>query len=180
MTDLPIKCTIEQLKNWLTALQTDRPIKWLTYQSNVWLNNWTTDCLSVWLANWLTDWLTGWLTDQMTDRLTDQLFIWLTLFSKIRECVTAVNALNKDLLLICNWCCFFSTFKSGQNNYLPNSPTSKYLLLGEILPSIMSSAKDLGVVLDQQPTLYDHVLKTTILCVKPHTNTFLTVNNWRQ
>ena len=55
---------------------------------------------------------------------------------KMRDCPTDVNDLNSDLLLIRNWC--FNNFlllnpdktklvSLETDNYLPNSPTSKYL-----------------------------------------------------
>ena len=91
----------------------------------------------------------------------------------MRDCPTAMNDLNSDLLLIRN-CCF--------NNFLLLNPDKTKLmvfgsrqllaklsdfnisLLGKD-PALASSAKDLGIVLDLQLTTDDHVLNTTSSCM---------------
>jgi len=91
----------------------------------------------------------------------------------MRDCPTAMNDLNSDLLFIRNWC--FNNFLLlnpdktklivfGSRQLLAKLPYLKISLLGKDL-AIASSAKDLGVVLDPQLTFDDHVLKTTSSCM---------------
>ena len=108
----------------------------------------------------------------------------------MRDCPTAMNDLNNDLLLMCNWC--FNNFLLlnpdktklivfGSQQLLAKLPDLKISLLGKDL-ALASSAKDLGVVLDPQLTFYDHVLILHLACQPSHKsvglNKLLAVTNW--
>ena len=91
----------------------------------------------------------------------------------MRDCPTAMNDLNGDLLLIRN-CCFNNflllnpdktkLMAFGSRQLLAKLPDFKISLLGKD-PAVASSAKNLGVVLDLQLTTDDHVLNTTSSCM---------------
>ena len=112
----------------------------------------------------------------------------------MRNCPTAMNDLNNDLLLIHNWC--FKNFLLlnpnktklivfGTKQLLAKLPNFKISLLGNDL-NLASSAKDLGVLLDSQLIFDDHVLEMASPCVSSLSqisrikNMFLIVTNMSQ
>ena len=85
----------------------------------------------------------------------------------------AVIDLNDDLLLIRNWCfdnlLLLNPDKTklmvfGSRQLTSKLPDFRITLLGkELVP--VSSAKDLGVILDPNITFDDHILKTASSCM---------------
>ena len=92
---------------------------------------------------------------------------------KLQDCPNAVIDLNDDLLLIRNWCfdnlLLLNPDKTklmvfGSRQLTSRLPDFRITLLGkELVP--VSSAKDLGVILDPNITFDDHILKTASLCM---------------
>ena len=91
---------------------------------------------------------------------------------KLQDCSNAVIDLNDDLLLIRNWCfdnlLLLNPDKTklmvfGSRQLTSKLPDFRITLLGkELVP--VSSAKDLGVILDPNITFDDHILKTVSSC----------------
>ena len=92
---------------------------------------------------------------------------------KLQDCPNAVIDLNDDLLLIRNWCfdnlLLLNPDKTklmvfGSRQLTSKLPDFRITLLGkELVP--VSSAKDLGVILDRNITFDDHILKTASSCM---------------
>ena len=91
---------------------------------------------------------------------------------KLQDCPNAVIDLNDDLFLIRNWCfdnLLLNPDKTkvmvfGSRQLTSKLPDFRITLLGkELVP--VSSAKDLGVILDQNITFDDHILKTVSSCM---------------
>ena len=92
---------------------------------------------------------------------------------KLQDCPNAVIDLNDDLLLIRNWCfdnlLLLNADKTklmvfGSRQLTSKLPDFRITLLGkELVP--VSSAKDLGVILDPNITFDDHILKTASSCM---------------